>query len=133
MRVAKRHVGQEVAEGLRELKGGVTGRITHLVELSSGNVYSDLNLPKAETLLVKAELAAVIGSIITKRRLSEAKAGALLELTESGLSKLLQGDFQNITETQLIQYIIQLGHDVDVVVKPRTRSHREGRFSLVVM
>jgi len=46
---------------------------------SSGNVFADLSLPKADELLVKAELVARILDETERRRLTQSQAAALLE------------------------------------------------------
>jgi predicted XRE-type DNA-binding protein len=102
-------------------------------ERSSGNVYADLGLDDADRMLVKAELAAAIGSIISARSLKQAEAAALLGLTQPKLSNLLRGQFHGMSERRLIDCLTRLGRDVEIVVKQTPRSRPTGRLSVVVM
>ena len=58
---------------------------------SSGNVFADLGLPDAETLLLKANLAVDIEEIVQRRRLTRAKAAKMLGLSQSELADILGG------------------------------------------
>ena len=105
---------------------------TLVAERSSGNVYADLGLEDAERMLVKAELAAAIASIISTRGLKQAEAAALLGLTQPKLSNLLRGQFHGLSERRLIDCLTRLGRDVDIVIKEKPRSRPIGRLSVVV-
>jgi len=50
------------------------------LEKSSGNVFRDLNLPDADEMLAKAEMARQIGKLIKRRGLTQAEAAALLKI-----------------------------------------------------
>ncbi|MDQ3027544.1 MAG: helix-turn-helix domain-containing protein [Pseudomonadota bacterium] len=101
-------------------------------ERSSGNVYADLGIRDAEQMLVKAELAAAIASILAKRALKQAEAAALLGLTQPKLSNLLRGHFHGLSERRLMDCLTRLGRDVQIVVTERPRSRSPGRVSVVV-
>jgi len=61
------------------------------VQASSGNVFADLGLENADELLVKAELARKISSIITKQKMTKAEAAELLGIDQSKVSALING------------------------------------------
>jgi predicted XRE-type DNA-binding protein len=58
---------------------------------SSGNVFADLNLPHADDLLAKAELAAKIIAEIQQRRLTQSQAATILGIDQPKVSTLKQG------------------------------------------
>lgn len=103
------------------------------VERGSGNVYADLGFKNADRMLVKAELVAAIGSIISKRGLKQADAADLLGLTQPKLSNLLRGHFHGFSERRLIDCLTRLGRDVQIVVKEKPRSRASGRLSVVIV
>lgn len=61
------------------------------VQASSGNVFADLGLENADELLVKAELARKISSIISKQKMTQAEAAELLEIDQIKVSEILKG------------------------------------------
>ena len=52
------------------------------VQVSSGNVFADLGLENSDELLIKAELARKISSIITKQHITQAEAAELLSINQ---------------------------------------------------
>ncbi|MDP2823065.1 MAG: helix-turn-helix transcriptional regulator [Sulfuritalea sp.] len=101
------------------------------VEVGSGNVYADLGFENAEQMLVKARLAAKIDEIIRRRKLTQAQAAEVLGIPQPKLSNMLRGRFQGISETRLIECLTRLGRNVEIVVKPASRSKAAGRVSVV--
>lgn len=64
---------------------------TALGSIGSGNVFADLGLPDAETLLLKAKLASKIDDVIVERGLRDAAAGAAMGLSGPQVSDLRNG------------------------------------------
>ncbi len=56
------------------------------VEVSSGNVFADLELPNSEEMLIKAELASKIGEIIETRSLTQMDAAEILGIDQPKVS-----------------------------------------------
>ena len=52
------------------------------IERGSGNVYADLNVPDADAMLLKAQLATKIGEIIQARGWSQQQAAKVLGMTQ---------------------------------------------------
>jgi predicted XRE-type DNA-binding protein len=102
------------------------------IERGSGNVYEDLGFKDPDRLLVKAELVAVIASIISSKGLKQAEAAELLGLTQPKLSNMLRGHFHGFSERRLIDCLTRLGRDVQIVVKEKPRSRASGRLSVVI-
>lgn len=91
---------------------------------SSGNVFADLNLPRAGDLLAKAELAAKIIAEIQRRRLTQALAAAILGIDQPKISALKQGKLSGFSIERLMRFLLLLGRDIEITVKgkPRSRS-----------
>jgi predicted XRE-type DNA-binding protein len=89
---------------------------------SSGNVFADLNLPYADDLLAKAELAAKIIAEIQGRRLTQSQAAAILGVDQPKISALKQGRLSGFSIERLVRFLLRLGRDVEITVKGRSRS-----------
>src|SRR5260370_20562381 len=98
---------------------------------SSGNVFADLNLPQADDLLAKAELAAKIIGEIQRRRLTQIQAAATLGVDQPKISALKQGKLSGFSIERLMRFLVLLGRDVEITVKtkPRSRSTAKLRFA----
>ncbi|MBW8067362.1 MAG: transcriptional regulator [Ferrovum sp.] len=101
------------------------------IEHGSINVYADLGLPNAEGMHIKAQLAAKIGDIIKRRKLTQVQAAELLGVTQPKLSGLLRGQFRGISEAKMLECLTHLGRDVEIVVKSVPHSRTEGHVSVV--
>ena len=89
---------------------------------SSGNVFADLNLPNADDLLAKAELAAKIVAEIHRRRLTQSQAAAILGIDQPKISALKQGKLTGFSIERLVRFLLRLGRDVEIKVKGGSRS-----------
>src|SRR5215470_7054731 len=96
---------------------------------SSGNVFSDLNLPHADDLLAKAELTAKIIAEIQRRRLTQSQAAAILGIDQPKVSALKQGKLANFSIERLLRLLLlRLGRDVEIIVKGHPRSGSAARL-----
>jgi predicted XRE-type DNA-binding protein len=95
---------------------------------SSGNVFADLNLPHADDLLAKAELAAKIIAEIQRRRITQAQAAAVLGIDQPKISALKQGKLSGFSIERLMRLLLLLGRDVEIAVKEKPRSRLTARL-----
>jgi predicted XRE-type DNA-binding protein len=101
------------------------------IEKGSMNVFADLGVADAEEMLVKAQLAAKIAEIIKLRNLTQTQAASLLGMTQPKLSNMLRGRFRGISEAKMLECMTLLGRDVQIVVKPVSRSRKTGHVSVL--
>lgn len=101
------------------------------LEISSGNIYTDLGMENADEMLVKAQLAASIREILDTKDLTQTKAAEILGLPQPKLSQLLNGHFRGISEAKMMDCIARLGRDVQIVIGPMHRSGQTGRVEVV--
>jgi predicted XRE-type DNA-binding protein len=92
--------------------------VTKEYELSSGNVFADVGLPNAEEHLVKAGLVYKISLLMKQRGLKQIEAAALFGVKQPDVSKMLRGDFRQFSVERLLRFLVALGQDVEIVVKP---------------
>lgn len=95
--------------------------------IGSGNVFEDLGRPRPAEALAKAELARKIAELIAERRLTQAAAAALLDIDQPKVSALVRGRLAGFSLDRLVRFLVLLGRDVEIVVKPRTRAAGHGR------
>ena len=84
---------------------------------SSGNVFADLDLPEADDLLAKAELAAKIIAEIHRRRMTQIQAAAILGIDQPKISALKQGRLSGFSIERLMRFLLLLGQDIEITVK----------------
>ena len=88
------------------------------VELSSGNVFADLELPDADKLKIKSGLVIEITKVVRELGLSQEEAGRRMGLPQPKVSGLLRGDFSNVSERKLMDCLNRLGYDIEIKIKP---------------
>src|SRR5215212_11455872 len=87
-------------------------------ERGSGNVFADLGLPNPDIALAKAALVQHIRELIAERKLTQAKAAALLGLDQPKVSALVRGRVEGYTLDRLIRFLNALGQRVEIRVRP---------------
>jgi predicted XRE-type DNA-binding protein len=87
---------------------------------STGNVFRDLGFSKEESehLLVRADLLIQVQKTITSRRLTQAEAAKVLQVTQPRVSDLLRGRIDLFSTDALIDMLARLGVGVRLIVKP---------------
>ena len=98
-------------------------------EPSTGNVFADLGLADASEHLIKAGLVVRIDRIIRERKLTQAAAAELMGIDQPKVSAMLAGQFRGYSVERLMRFLVALGHDVEIVVKPRKRGAAELRVA----
>ena len=92
-------------------------------EISSGNVFHDAGLPDADEHLVKAQLVYKIDVIVKDRGLTQTAAAKLLGVKQPDVSNMLRGQFRQFSVERLLKFLVALGQDVEIVVKPHHDKH----------
>ena len=95
---------------------------------SCGNVFADLNLPQADDLLAKAELAAKIIAEIQRRRLTQSQAATILGIDQPKISALKQGKLSGFSVERLMRFLLMLGRDIEITVKRKSKSRSAARL-----
>lgn len=97
---------------IKNRKGGIR------FEEGSGNVFADLDLEQPEQELLKA------------RGLTQAKAGEILGIKQPHVSALMRNRSGTFSVERLMQFLTDLGQDVEITVRPTRKEH--GRLSVIV-
>jgi predicted XRE-type DNA-binding protein len=93
---------------------------------STGNVFADLGMPDADTMLIKAELVRQIAKIIEQKALTQAEAAELLSIDQPKVSSLLSGRLRGFSLERIARFLNALGRDVDIVVRPMASPRKGG-------
>lgn len=104
-------------------------RKTLEMEPGSGNVFADLGLPDPGEHLIKAGLVVKIDRTIRQLHLTQAAAAQLMGIDQPKVSAMLAGQFRGYSVERLMRFLVALGHDVEIVVKPLKRGSAELRVA----
>ncbi|HMH48857.1 MAG TPA: helix-turn-helix transcriptional regulator [Candidatus Acidoferrum sp.] len=99
-------------------------------EEGSGNVFVDLDVKQPEQELLKARLTMQIYKLIKARGLTQAKAGEILGIKQPHVSALMRNRSGTFSVERLMQFLTDLGQDVEITVRPTRKEH--GRLSVIV-
>ena len=91
----------------------------------SANIFKDLGHPDAETHLVKARLVSRIQDAIDERGLTQVEAGEILGIGQPDVSRMLRGNFRDLSIERLMRFVQSLGYDIEIVVRKKGQSKRD--------
>jgi predicted XRE-type DNA-binding protein len=102
-----------MATGRRAMKKG-GGRPQ--VRKSSGNVFADLafDQEEAEHLRIRSALMATLREVLEKRKLTQAEAARLLEVSQPRVSDLVRGKIGLFSIDTLVAMLARVGIRVEV-------------------
>ena len=99
-------------------------------EKSGGNVFADIGFANPEREQLKAHLTLQIYRIIKSRGLTQVEAGAILGIKQPHVSALMRNRSGNFSVERLVDFLIALGQDVEITVRPTRKEH--GQVSIVL-
>ena len=89
------------------------------------NVFADLGYADPETHLLKAGLVTRIREIVVESNLTQVEAAERMGLSQPDVSRLLRGQFRDVSVERLMRMLTKLGCHVDIVV--RSQGHPKGK------
>jgi predicted XRE-type DNA-binding protein len=87
----------------------------------SGNVFADLQIADPETHLLKAQLVARLQAVIRAKKITQAETAALIGVSQPDVSRLLRGQFRDISVERMVLFLTRLGCAIDIVIKPENK------------
>jgi predicted XRE-type DNA-binding protein len=87
----------------------------------STNVFADLGYADAETHQLKAGLVTRIRDILSEAHLTQTEAAERMGLSQPDVSRLLRGQFRDVSVERLMRMLTRLGCDVDIVIHDRSK------------
>lgn len=91
---------------------------------SSGNVFADLGIANPEEALAKAELTFQINKLIKEKDLTQKMASKILGIDQPKISALARGRLEGFSIERLFKFLILLGQDIEIVLKPHVRTRK---------
>ncbi len=92
-------------------------------EESSGNVFADLGLKDADSLLMRAELGVQIIKILKSRGLKKQKeVQEVLKIGQAEVSQLMNARYHRFSEARLMAFLNKLDRKVTVQVSRRRKN-----------
>lgn len=88
---------------------------------SAGNVFADLGMADADEHLIKAGLVLKIDRIVRQRGLTQTAAARAMGIDQPKVSAMLAGQFRGYSVERLMRFLVALGQDVEIVVRPKKR------------
>lgn len=85
------------------------------------NIFADLGYADADTHLLKAGLVNRIQDVISEHKLTQVKAAKRMGISQPDVSRLVKGQFRDISVERLMRALTRLGCDVDIVVRAHGR------------
>lgn len=95
---------------------------------SSGNVFADLRLPDAEEKQTKVQLAVMINRIIDGKDFSQTEAARRLKINQPKISALANYRLDGFSVERLMNFLTALDRDIEIVIRLRPRSRKDGRI-----
>lgn len=100
-------------------------------EVSSENIFADIEVANPEEELTKAELAWEIDQVIKQRKLTQERAAKIMGINQPKVSSLLHRKLAGFSVERLMHFLNQLGQDIDIVIKPKPRNRKNARVNVV--
>ena len=94
-----------------------------------GNVFADMGLSDAAELDTKARLGAALNLTVKRQRLTQAQVATALGINQPKVSALLNYKLEGFSVERLLRFLTALGHDVEIVIRPRPRA-RSARLAV---
>ena len=91
------------------------------VHEGSGNVFADLGFANPEQEHLKAHLTLQIYQALKARKITQAEIGEILGIKQPHVSSLMRARSGNFSVARLMEFLTDLGQDVDIVVRPTQR------------
>jgi predicted XRE-type DNA-binding protein len=82
------------------------------------DVFADLGLPNAEQLKVKSGVVIEITRALRRLGLTQQEAGRRMGIPQPKVSKMMRGDFADLSERKLMDCLNRLGYDIEIKVRP---------------
>lgn len=94
------------------------------VKMGTGNVFADLGHADADTHFLKAQLVSRMADVMAERKLTQTAAAKAAGVSQPDVSRILKGQFRDVSVERLMRMLTRLGCEVDIVVRPQGNEAR---------
>jgi predicted XRE-type DNA-binding protein len=102
-----------------KVKSKAVEPMAHDIELGSGNVFADLNLPDPEERQLRVQLAVRLNDLLAAEGLTQAAAAKRMGIAQPHVSELKHYKLGRFSSERLLHYITLLNRDVEIFIRPR--------------
>ena len=100
------------------------------IRRGSENIFADLGFVDADGHLLKARLVSRIQDVIDERGLTQAEAGSVMGIGQPDVSRMLKGNFRDVSVERLMRLLQAFGYEIDIVVRKPGRSRARDTIRL---
>ena len=101
-----------------------------LVDAGTGDVFVDLGFADAGERKLRVQLAMQLNELIAARNLTQVKAAELFDVPQPHISELKNYKLSRFSSERLMRFLTLLDRDVEIVIRPKGRSHAAGSLSV---
>lgn len=91
------------------------------IDLGTGSVFEQLDLPNPEERLRKARLMNVINAVMKRRGLSQKDVAETTGLNQADISRIQHGRGSRYSTDRLLNILARLGADVEIIQRRGSR------------
>jgi predicted XRE-type DNA-binding protein len=99
------------------------------VHASDPNIFAELGLPDANSHFLKAQIVAELYRLTNENKLTQAKAGQQMGVSQPEVSRLFKGHFREYSVERLMGFLTAFDQDVEIIAKPRQKDSPRGHIS----
>jgi predicted XRE-type DNA-binding protein len=99
------------------------------VHASAPNIFAELGLPDADTHFLKAQIVAELYRLTNQTKLTQAKAGEQMGISQPEVSRLFKGNFREYSVERLMSFLTAFDQDVEIIAKPRQKDSSRGHIT----
>ncbi len=98
----------------------------------TGDVFVDLGFADAGERKLRVRLAMQLNELIAARRLTQAQAATLFGVPQPHVSELKNYKLTRFSSERLLRFLTLLDRDVEIVIRPKAKTHSTGMVSVLV-
>lgn len=99
------------------------------VHETAPNIFVELGFPDAGSHFLKAQIVAELYRLATIRKLSQAKVGTHLGISQPEVSRLFKGYFREYSVERLIKFLAAFNRDVEIIARAARSRNRAGKIT----
>lgn len=101
------------------------------VKMGCGNVFADMGYENAEEAFTKAKITSRICDIIKAKRITQVAAAKILGIDQPRVSDLICGRLRRFSTDKLFEFLTSLDQDIEIVIKPKSRSSKHAEIRVL--
>ncbi len=109
----------------------MTAKTSIAVHEGGPNIFADLGLPDAGPHFLKAQIVAELYRLVTERKLTQNKAGAVMGISQPEVSRLFKGHFREYSIERLMAFLTAFDQDIEIISRPHASADAQGPGQIV--